>query len=106
MMSKNRTKTFDHQLTLIDRYTTTRDENDIEKPTETRILVYCKVLSVGSSETYLARQSDIFLSKKFAIHSFEYTGEKEVEFEGKRYNVVRVYGDDLNEVELTCEAQL
>lgn len=99
---KNRSKTFDQELTLID-VGGHKDEFDRWLETESRMDVLCKELSVGSNETYQARQHDIFLEKKFAIHSVEYTGQKLVEFNGKKYRVVRVYGTDLNEVELTCE---
>lgn len=48
----------------------------------------------------------------FVAHEVEYSGEQEVEFEGKRYKVIRAYrggatrqGSKLafDEIELTCE---
>ena len=48
----------------------------------------------------------------FVVHEFEYSGEREVEFEGERYKVIRAYrggmtrqGSKLafDEMELTCE---
>ena len=48
----------------------------------------------------------------FVAHEFEYSGEREVEFEGERYKVIRAYrggmtrqGSKLafDEMELTCE---
>lgn len=99
---KNRSKTFDQELSLID-VSYTHDEYDRPIKQETSRNVLCKELSVGSNEVYQARQQDIFVVKKFAIHSMEYLGEKIVEFNGTRYKVVRVYGTDLVETELTVE---
>lgn len=106
---------YNHELTLIS-YKVDKDEigNDITIPIKRKIL--CKVADIGQYEFYNAKVSDLKPEIKFIIHEFEYEGEKEVEFEGERYEVLRTYrkkyriGEkksgnilEAEEIELTCE---
>jgi SPP1 family predicted phage head-tail adaptor len=103
--------TFDHELTLISQ-TITEDEIGNQIPVETRKTILCKVKSVGRSEFYGAATAGLRPEIVFVVHEFEYSGEREVEFEGERYKVIRTYrggmtrhGSKLafDEMELTCE---
>lgn len=94
--------TYDYELTLIN-YETEYDEigQEIKVPVKTNIL--CAVKSIGRSEFYAAAQAGLKPEITFVIHGYEYNGEKEVEFEGQKYKVIRTYMKDFEEMELVCE---
>ena len=94
--------TYDHELTLIG-YTTDYDDigQGIRAPIRTNIL--CAVKSIGRNEFYAAAQAGLKPEITFVIHGYEYNGEKEVEFEGEKYKVIRTYMKDFEEMELVCE---
>jgi len=103
--------TFDHKLTLISQ-TIKEDEIGNQIPVKTRKTILCKVKSVGRSEFYGAATAGLRPEIVFVVHEFEYNDEREVEFEGERYKVIRTYrggmtrhGSKLafDEMELTCE---
>jgi hypothetical protein len=60
-------------------------------PEETRREVYGNKRSVGSAEFYRSSQAGTVAQIKFIVRSDEYSGEKFVEYEGKRYRVLRTY---------------
>lgn len=94
---------YDHELILITP-TIEYDEigNPIESdPIETPIL--CRLNSVGRSEFYNAAASGLRPELIFTVHGYEYNGQKLVKFEGTQYRVIRTYGVDFEEIELTCE---
>lgn len=94
--------TYDNELILIG-YTIDYDEigQGIKKPTEKKIL--CAIKSVSRNEFYAAAQAGLKPEITFIIHAYEYNGEKEVEFEGEKYKVIRTYMKDFEEMELVCE---
>jgi len=94
--------TYDNELTLIS-HETSYDEigQGIEEPIERNIL--CGVKSIGRNEYYAAAQTGLKPAITFVIHCYEYNGEKEVEFEGEKYKVIRTYATDFEEMELVCE---
>lgn len=94
--------TYDHELTLID-YTIEYDEIGQQKKIETRTNILCAVKSIGRNEFYAAAQAGLKPKITFVIHGYEYNGEKEVEFEGEKYKVIRTYMKDFEEMELVCE---
>lgn len=94
--------TYDNELTLI-KQEFIEDEIGNQTPSETRKTVLCNVKSVGRNEFYSAATAGLQPSIVFVIHGYEYDGEQVVEFEGTRYNVIRTYSTDFEEIELTCE---
>ena len=103
--------TYDQELALISQ-TITEDEIGNQIPVEARKTILCKVKSVGRTEFYGAATAGLRPEIVFVVHEFEYSGEREVEFEGERYKVIRSYrggmtrqGSKLafDEMELTCE---
>ena len=101
--------TFDHELVLV---RIEAGENDLGDPitirTEKPIL--CDVSSVGRNEHYQAAAHGLKPELVFVISKWDYDGEKEVEFEGKKYNVLRTYEPkkskglgDFETMELVCE---
>jgi len=93
---------YDHELVLISRKITS-DELGNQIPIESRTPILCKVKSIGRNEFYNAAASGLKPEHTFVIHAFEYGNEKLVEFEGVKYNVLRTYQSDIEEVELICE---
>jgi len=94
--------TYDHELTLIGQ-TIQEDEIGNQKPVETETTILCRLKSVSRAEFYDAAASGLRPELVFVIHAYEYGGERVVEFEGVRYNVIRTYQVDFEEMELVCE---
>lgn len=97
--------TYDYELTLIG-YETEYDEigQEINVPVERKIL--CGIKSIIRNEFYAAAQTGLKPEITFIVHNFEYNGEKEVEFEGQKYRVIRTYLANSEEIELVCEKVL
>lgn len=93
---------YDYELVLINQ-TFTKDEIGNQVPTENRTTILCDKKSAGRNEFYQAATAGLKPEIVFVIHAYEYNGEKVVEFEGKRYNVIRTYQVDFEELELTVE---
>lgn len=93
--------TYDHELTLIQQ---TFSRNGIGDPisTDTETVILCGLKSVGRNEFYAAAVPGLRPERIFIIHGYEYNGEKTVKFEGARYNVLRTYATDFEEMELVC----
>ena len=94
--------TYDHELTLIHKEWI---QNEIGEfiPVETEIAILCGLKSVGRTEFYSAAVAGLRPKKVFVVHSYEYSEEEEVIFNGKQYRVMRTYGEGTEEIELTCE---
>lgn len=97
--------TYDYQLTLIGE-TITEDDIGNQIAAETPTVILCDIKSVGRGEFYNAAAKGLRPEYIFVVHKFEYNGEQLVEFEGKRYNVLRSYAVSAEELELTCEKVL
>jgi hypothetical protein len=93
---------YDHELALISQ---TWDEDDIgnQVSTESETVILCGLKSVGRSEFYNAAVSGLRPELVFIVHGYEYSGQKVVEFEGVRYNVIRTYAVSFEEMEITVE---
>lgn len=71
--------------------------------TETTADVFAEIRSVGYSEFYAAKSAGIEPSIVFLLSDYsEYSGEKVVIWDSKRYRVVRTYTNGQT-IELTCE---
>lgn len=83
-------------------YTETTDEYGRVRRNEVLRDVFCDVLSIGTAEFYQAASSGLKPEYKFVIADYmDYTGEKEVEYEGVRYSIKRTYRTG-RELELTA----
>lgn len=85
--------TYDNELLLIDG--------------ESHTTVLCKMRSAGQREFSVGLQEGYRPELEFIIHDFEYSGEKEVRFQGEPYGVVRSQvftGSD--EMLLVCERKI
>ena len=72
--------------------------------TETKRNVLCTVRSVTRNEAYTAMGHGLRPDWIFILsHAFEYAGERNCEFHGVRYRVIRTYVTEVDGIELTCE---
>ena len=94
--------TYDHELVLIGQ-DYVQDEIGNWKKVPVRKIVLCGIKSVTRNEFYSAAQAGLRPSIVFVVHSYEYNGETEVEFESAKYKVIRTYAASFEEMELTCE---
>ncbi|MNH78576.1 hypothetical protein D3C73_308830 [compost metagenome] len=94
--------TYDHEIALIQQQIID-DEIGNQIPVDTETVVLCGLKSVGRSEFYNAAVNGLRPELVFVIHGYEYNGEKKVVFEGVKYNVIRTYSVNFEELELTCE---
>lgn len=75
-----------------------------EEVSEVRRVVYCTIRSVGMREAYEAMSHGLRPEWVFVLsHSFEYRGEKECEYKGVRYRIIRTYVTEADGIELTAE---
>lgn len=97
------------QITLIALSEQTPRTNEHGFPAdgdETATTVFADKKSVGYAEFYKAQQAGYQAEIKFDVHSFEYTGQRIVEYpvsSGTRYRVLRTYlhsGGELTELTL------
>lgn len=94
--------TYDHELVLISE-TIQEDEIGNRIPIETRKTILCDKKSAGRNEYYQAAAAGLKPELVLIVHAYEYNGEQLVEFEGKRYSVIRIYELNDEEIELVCE---
>lgn len=92
----------DNTLKLIS-YTQTKDKYGMPVTTPSESQVYCRVTSVSGNEFNQASQNGIKPQWRFIIRAREYSGEKEVEFEGEKYAVYRTYQSSIDDMELYVE---
>lgn len=94
---------YDHELTLV-KQTYAKDGIGNQIPiARTKRTVLCKLKSVSRSEFYSAAVKGLRPEAVFEVNKYEYDDETEVEFEGKRYEVIRTYPVGFEDVELTCK---
>lgn len=79
------------------------NENGFDNPlVEKKNTVFCNKRSVSQGEYYKAQQAGKKVEAKLEVHTADYAGEELVEFEGKRYSVLKTYEPpDSDTVELT-----
>lgn len=92
---------YNHQIKLITR--TFVNDGLQETIKEESIKVLCKVQSVKRFEFYKMREADLKPEVVFIVKGYEYDDQDTIEYNGKRYRVVRTYQIDYEELELVCE---
>ena len=74
------------------------------EPEEEKRTVYCTVRSIGQQEAYLALGQGLNPELKVILaHDFEYEGERLCELDGVRYDILRTYVTEKDEIELTLQ---
>lgn len=89
---------------LIDTKTVT-DPDGYRQETETRTEVYVDVQSVKRGEFYSGRQAGVELVISFMVRVCDFGGQRLIEYDGKRYRVVRAYTKDGELLELNCSEE-
>lgn len=73
-------------------------------PDETRRKVKCMEKDVGLTEHYQATGQGLLPEMRLLIpYERDYRGERDLEYDGKRYRVIRKVGGEYNGVLLTCQ---
>ena len=92
-------------IELIKQYTLTDASGD-PVIAETKKQIFCQVASVGMSEYYQANASGLKPEIKFILADYyDYSGEKEIDYQGTRYHVLRTYRTG-NRLEITCYTEV
>lgn len=74
--------------------------------TETKsAALFVELRSLSGNEVFEGRQGGLFPEFSFVISSFDYHGEKKVEYNGKVYAVYRTYEPDEDNVEVYCQTE-
>jgi len=97
---------FDEVIYLIKQGEESQSEEGFPIPAqETSRDVFANEKSIRGNEFYIASQSGYTLEVMFEVHSLDYEGETVVEYESKRYRIVRTYERKQDEItELICRA--
>jgi len=97
---------FDEVIYLIKQSEETQNEEGFPIPSqETSRDVFATKKGIRGNEFYIAAQSGYTLETMFEVHSLDYEGETVIEYESKRYRVVRTYERKQDEItELICRA--
>ena len=64
--------------------------------------IYAELHGVKRSEFYQAQAVGLRPQLTFLIYDFEYKGEKTIEYDGRRYNILRSYPTGGERLELVC----
>ncbi len=64
--------------------------------------VYAEVKSVSRTEFYSAMHAGVSAEIAFVVNRDEYTAQNAVDYDGKRYYVVRTYATSISDIELIC----
>lgn len=81
----------------------TKDENGVNRKTDTSRQVFCNVRSVSQSEFYQASQAGLKPEYRFIVFKYDYQDEMILEYKGTRYSVIRSYFAENDLIELTAQ---
>lgn len=99
---KHNSYTFDDCITLCGSVVSV-DEFLQEQITYKKTDILACRRNVSRSEFYLGKKLGLDIVLNFVINAFEYNGEKEIIFDGKKYSVVKTYALSGDLLELTCQ---
>lgn len=83
--------------------TITMNARKQEVETDTRTEIMALYESVSQSEFYKGGEAGLKPEFRLTTAIIDYSGEKEVELDGKRYGIYRTYEVDKDYIELYCE---
>lgn len=95
-----------YEVIKLVQVTFTKNEHDVQVPSESAAEVFADVRSISSSEFFNAGNAGMKPAYKFVINYDEYSGETLVEYEGKRYVIYRTYRPSEDRLELYVEGRL
>jgi len=79
-----------------------KDEDGYEEDVTTERPVFAEIKSVRRNEFFLALQAGIEESIVFDMWNHEYSGERYLLHNDKKYKVIRAYSKDGERIELSC----
>jgi SPP1 family predicted phage head-tail adaptor len=95
---------FDNELKLISRTPTTmRDSRGQVIYTEKSETALCEVVPIARDEFFNGAQVGLNPEYEFKINPIEYSGQKILEFEGRRFSIYRTYQPAPDTLELYAE---
>lgn len=89
-------------LTLL-KTTYGQDAIGQQVPVIIRREVFCSIRSVSASEFYEAGRAGLNAELRADMFFYDYEGEDEAEFEGRKYGIYRTYRPDMDTIELYLE---
>ncbi len=92
-------------LTLL-KTTYSKDAIGQQVPAITRREVFCSIKSVSASEFYEAGRAGLNAELRADMFFYDYEGEDEAEFEGRKYGIYRTYRPDMDTIELYLERKV
>lgn len=98
--------TWDDEVVLIEVTGYKTDSLKQQTPVTKEKTVCCYTTPVTRNEFYSAQQNNIQITETIIVHPYEYSGQKTVEFNGKKLSVIKTYKINLEEIELTCVEKL
>lgn len=105
--------TFDYEIALINVTGYTKNSIGDRIPKEEKTDVLCDIKDVTRTEHYAAAAHGMKPEIVFMVNKYEYQGQKEVEYEGVRYTVMRAYSpkkskgiNDFETTELVCAGKV
>ena len=93
---------WDKEIALIKQITFKDDDGFDATDEQKRGGIFANKKSVKRSEFYMANQAGIRADVIFEMWAADYDGEKIVEWDGKRFKVIRTYEPGEDKIELTC----
>lgn len=94
--------TFDYEITLLKRVVELNELNEeVIKYIDTQILA--NIESISMREFYEAKNSDLQVDIIFIIHNFEYSGQHNLRYDNKEFEIIRSYKRKDGLLELTCK---
>lgn len=99
---QNKKKSYSEDIQLISYVKEVNEFGEIREDKELKRLVYARQTNLSRQDFYQSRIAGLKPTLSFEIKSIEYAGEDKLEYNNKRYNIVKTYkiGQD---IELTCE---
>lgn len=90
-----------NEVIKLRKYSETTDEYGISTRTVNERQVFARLKSIGQNEFYQAQADGLKPEMKFILADYyDYQNEKEIEYNGKIYNVLRTYRDG-KKIEIT-----
>ncbi len=87
---------------LISSISKGRDENNYEITEEIRKEIFVEEKGTTRSEFYQAARADMKISKTLVTSQWDYSGETEIEHDGKRYTIIKSFPVSGERIELSC----
>lgn len=94
----------DAVLTLI-KETPYKDENGVQRVTQTSRNVFCDKKSITRSEFFNAGRNGLNPEMMFKVFRGDYDGERKCEFEGKKLAIYRTYIGDGDYIEIYAQRE-